>query len=84
MGRFRDLEILVTKKIRHGIVQLQIKEILGCPWKLVTIVSKLGYNLLTGLTTYLYRGYNPFTKYHGHPSIPAPSSRGTILDPQKW
>ena len=22
-----------------------------------------------GLTTYLYRGYNPFTKYHGHPSI---------------
>ena len=21
-----------------------------------------------GLTTYLYRGYNPFTKYHGHPS----------------
>ena len=21
-----------------------------------------------GLTTYIYRGYNPFTKYHGHPS----------------
>ena len=19
--------------------------------------------------TYVYRGYNPFTKYHGHPSI---------------
>ena len=26
----------------------QIKNVLGCPWKLVTIVSKLGYNLLTG------------------------------------
>ena len=23
---------------------------------------------LTNLTTYLYRGYNPVTKYHGHPS----------------
>ena len=22
-----------------------------------------------GLITYLYRGYNPVTKYHGHPSI---------------
>ena len=33
-----------------------------------TIVSKLGYNLFTGLTTYLYRDYNPFTKYNGHPS----------------
>ena len=37
-------------------------------WKLVTIVSKLVYNLFRGLTTYIYRGYNPFTKYHGHPS----------------
>ena len=27
------------------------------------------YNLFMGLTTYFYRGYNPFTKYHGHPSI---------------
>ena len=44
---------------------------LGCPWKLVNgqiMVSKLVYNLFRGLTTYLYRGYNPFTKYHGHPS----------------
>ena len=32
------------------------------------LVSKLVYNLFRGLTTYLYRGYNPFTKYHGHPS----------------
>ncbi len=36
---------------------------------IVTIVRKLVYNLLMGLTTYLYRDYNPFTKYHGHPSI---------------
>ena len=38
--------------------------ILGCPWNLVTIVSKLVYNLLKGLTTYLYKAYNdnPFTK----------------------
>ena len=35
---------------------------------IVTIVSKLVHNLLTGLTTYLYRGYDLFTKYHGHPS----------------
>ena len=45
------------------------KSVLGCPWNLVTIRSKLGCNLLRGLTTYLYRGYNPVTKYHGHPSI---------------
>ena len=44
------------------------KAILGCPWNLVTLVSKLGYNLFRGLTTYLYWGYNPVTKYHGHPS----------------
>ena len=25
-----------------------------------------------GLTTYFYRGYNPFTKYHGHPSSARP------------
>ena len=37
---------------------------------IVTIVSKLVYNLLVGLITYLYRGYNPVTKYHGHPSTP--------------
>ena len=36
-------------------------------WKLVNIVSKLVYNHLRGLTTHLYRAYNPFTKYHGHP-----------------
>ena len=28
------------------------------------------YNQFMGLTTYLYRGYNPVTKFHGHPSIP--------------
>ena len=33
----------------------------------VSIVIKLVYNLLKGLITYLYRGYNPVTKYHGHP-----------------
>ena len=26
------------------------------------------HNLLMGLVTYLHRGYNPATKYHGHPS----------------
>ena len=39
--------------------------ILGCPWKLATIVSKLAYNLLPryiGVITQL------LTKYHGHPS----------------
>ena len=36
---------------------------------LVTIVSNWVYNLLKGLITYLYRGYNPVTKYHGHPSM---------------
>ena len=35
---------------------------------IVTILSKLGCNLLRGLTTYLYRGYYLFTKFHGHPS----------------
>ena len=35
---------------------------------IVTSDSKLVYNLFSGLTTYLYRGYNPLTKYHGHPS----------------
>ena len=31
--------------------------------------SKLVYNLFRGLTTYLYRGYNPVAKYHGHPGM---------------
>ena len=35
---------------------------------IVTILSKLVPDLFMGLRTYLYRGYNPFTKYHGHPS----------------
>ena len=35
---------------------------------IVTIVSKLVYNLLKGLIIYIYRGYSPVTKYHGHPS----------------
>ena len=30
--------------------------------------QKLVYNLFAGLTTYLYRGYNPFTKYDWNPS----------------
>ena len=42
--------------------------ILGCPWKLVTIVVKLVYKLFRGPTTCLCSGYNPFTKYHGRPS----------------
>ena len=32
------------------------------------IQHHLVYNLFRGLTTYIYRGYNPFTKYNGHPS----------------
>ena len=36
---------------------------------IVTIVTKLVYNLVKGLITYLYSGYNPVTKYNGHPSI---------------
>ena len=35
------------------------------------IVSKLVCILFRELITYLYRGYNPVTKYHGHPSIQA-------------
>ena len=31
-------------------------------------VSKLVYNLCTGLSTYLHRVNNPFTKCHGHTS----------------
>ena len=45
----------------------QPTRVLGCPWNLVTILRKLGCNLLRGLTTYIYGGYNLFTKYHGHP-----------------
>ena len=36
--------------------------------EILLLLSKLVYNLLRGLTTYLYRGYNPVAKYHGHPS----------------
>ena len=31
-------------------------------------VISMDFHLLKGLITYLYRGYNPVTKYHGHPS----------------
>ena len=39
-------------------------------------VSKLVYNPFRGLIAYLYSGYNPFTKYHGHPS--------RYHGPKKW
>ena len=55
--------------------------LLGCPWKLVTILSKLGCNLLRGLTTYLYRGYNLFTKYHGHPSTQSTQISSKQIEP---
>ena len=42
--------------------ETQQELLLGCPWKLVTTVSKLVYNLFTGLTTFLSRGY-PLPKY---------------------
>ena len=60
----------VGEEIHEELQQSSRKEetVLGCPWNLVTILSKLGYNLLRGLTTYLYRGCNVFTKFHGHPS----------------
>ena len=51
-----------------------LKTTLGCPSMLVTIVSKLVYNLFEGFTTYLYRGYNPVTKYQQ--DIPAISHFG--------
>ena len=50
------------------VLRTRTGSILGCPWNLVTILSMLGCNLLRGLTTYLYRAYNLFTKFHGHPS----------------
>ena len=56
------------------VLRTRTGSILGCPWNLVTILSKLGCNLLRGLTTYLYRAYNLFTKFHGHRS-----TRGGIL-----
>ena len=42
------------------------------------IGSKLGYNLLKGLMTY-YRGYNPVTKYNGHPSTLLKTARSTVV-----
>ena len=36
------------------------------------LVSKLAYNQFRGLISYLYGGYNPITKYHGHPSRESP------------
>jgi len=55
--------------------------LLGCPWKLVTIASKLGYFTYLG-DVYLYWGYNLFTKYHGHPSI-LPSYLGITIKHDK-
>ena len=43
--------------------------ILGCPWKLVTIIiSKLVYNLhdLQPIYLSIYGLFNPFTKYQQH------------------
>lgn len=38
------------------------------------ILSKTVYNLLAGLTTNSYSGYNPSSKYYGHPRFPDVSS----------
>ena len=41
--------------------------LLGCPWKLVTwFITYL--RELQPIYLYRYTGYNPFTKYHAHPS----------------
>ena len=56
----------IAEEVGSDWIPKNIPTLLGCPWKLVTIVSKLVYNLLTGLTNLLiitYRGYNPFTIY---------------------
>ena len=36
-------------------------------WLVSWFISYLG-NLEPTFTTYFYRGYDPFTTYHGHPS----------------
>ena len=56
--------IYISKQIYHAWMSVEVSN---------ESVSKLVYNLLKGLTTYLYRGYNPVTKYHGHPSKHQPS-----------
>ena len=50
--------------------------LLGCPWKLVTIVSRLVFtNLFRGFYNLLIWGvYNPVNKLHQHPSTLHPSS----------
>jgi len=45
------------------------------------LVSKFGFNLLKGLITYSYRGYNPVTKYHGHPDTPLKFNSSPV---EKW
>ena len=47
-------------------------------------MSWLVYNLLKGLITYLYRGYNPVTKYDGHPSMRWIISRNPGFQDSKW
>ena len=49
--------------------QLRIPHLLGCPWKLVTIFSKLGYfTYLEDVSNLLILGLYIVTKYNGHPS----------------
>ena len=56
----------------------------GCPWKLVTIVSKLGYFTYLGdeINLLILGLGHPVTKYHGHPSTitkPHLSTKGNSL-----
>ena len=61
------------------------QKLLGCPWKFVTIVRELVYNLFKGHLTYLSRGYNLFTTYHGHPSShPGFNGTSTIQVLLQW
>ena len=39
-----------------GSVGVSLEDVLGCPWKLLTIVSKLVYNLVTGRKQPTYKG----------------------------
>ena len=72
-----NAKMLFLPKCRGENSKTYLKTTLGCPLMLVTIVSKLDYNLFEGFTTYLYRCYNPVTKYQQ--DIPAYSHFGLLL-----
>ena len=52
LGKMIQVDQEIFEKLTAWCFKPPTRKVLGCPWKLVIIVSKLVFNVLKGLITY--------------------------------